>query len=94
MPTYTLFGATVEVAKGGQSAKVTRAQVKDDAGQVIQSAAYREFRVLGYPNAPTPQVQAERWVHSLPPVIEDVQLAEIFEPAEAATDEGTEIDDA
>lgn len=65
MPIYTYIGATIEVAKGGQSAKATRHEVRDDAGNVLQAAASKEFKVIGEPDAPTPQVQAERWVQSL-----------------------------
>jgi hypothetical protein len=52
---YTFQGCTIEVAPGGQWAKATR----HPDGRPPES---REFRVLGVPDAPSPQVQAQRWV--------------------------------
>ncbi len=59
MPTYTLSGCTIEVAKGGQSAKATRHFDKD--GKTLQPPEVKEFKVIAEDDAPTPQVQAERW---------------------------------
>lgn len=70
MPIYTLYGCTIEVAKGGQRATASRPEVRDVAGQLIQSAAAAEFLVLGYADAPTPQVQAQRWVKALPRIFQ------------------------
>lgn len=53
MPVYTIFGATIDVAKGSQRATVRKGDV------------FREFRVINELDAPTPQVQAERFAHEL-----------------------------
>jgi hypothetical protein len=52
MPIYTLRGCTIEVAKGGRSAKATRHKVG-------QQSQVREFSVVA--GEPTPEVQAQRW---------------------------------
>lgn len=65
MPIYTFHGCTIAVAKGGQSATASRPEVRDATGAVIQSAAAAEFMVLPAVDAPTPQVQAQRWAKSL-----------------------------
>lgn len=83
MPTFTLHGITIEVPKGGQSAKASRPAVYL-GGELVQSAAAAEFRVL--PGHPSPQVQATRWALTLPR-IEDLPPA----AAEAGAD--TEIDE-
>jgi len=82
MPIYTYRGSTIEVAKGGRSARASRVEVRDTAGVVIQSAASAEFGVLPDVDAPTPQVQAERWAKA---------LAQVF-PADPI-EEPTEIED-
>jgi|GEM_PF-5520079 len=59
MPTYTFYGCTIEVAKGGQSAKATRHLDAD--GNALKPPQSAEFQVISEKDAPTPQVQAERW---------------------------------
>lgn len=54
MPIYTYRGCTIEVAKGGQKATAS-----------VPGGASHTFFVLGRKDAPTPQVQAERWVKGL-----------------------------
>lgn len=66
---FTLLGCTIEVAPGGQSARASRVEIRD-GGKVVRSAAAAEFRVIRQLGAPTPEVQAIRWVHSLPLVVE------------------------
>lgn len=68
MPIYTLRGCTIDVAKGGQHARVTRPQIIQGE-TVIQSAAAAEFTSL--PAGPTAETQAQRWAMGLPRVIED-----------------------
>lgn len=87
MPIYTIHGCTIEVAKGGQRATASRHEIRDEAGQVIQSAAAAEFLVLGYADAPTPQVQAQRWAKALPRIADLVPVAE---PMEVEAEEGDE----
>lgn len=97
MPIYTLHGCTIEVAKGGRSATASRVEVRQ-GDAVIQSAASREFSVLPEPDSPTPQVQAERWVKSLPAIIAAEPVVDgserdhtaPFIPAAAATDDASE----
>lgn len=50
MAIYTYRGCTIEVAKGGQTAKVS-----------VPGGETRTFKVLGEADSPTPQVQAQRW---------------------------------
>ena len=57
MAIYTLNRCTIEVAKGRQSAKVTR----HGTGEAAQ------FGVLAVDGAPTPEVQAQRWALGMPP---------------------------
>ena len=69
MPIYTLNRCTIEVAKGRQHATATR----HGTGET------RTFRVLGVDDAPTPEVQAQRWAMGLtdPPAdAEDTDLDE------------------
>ena len=65
MPIYTLKGCTIEVPKGGRSAKVSRPAIHL-GGQLVQTEARAEFAVI--PDGPSPQVQAERWAMGLPAV--------------------------
>lgn len=94
MPTYTLHGCTIEVAKGGRSARATRHVDAD--GKALQPPVSVEFYVVDHPEAGTPQVQAERWAKGkLRPY--PVVVPESFEAAHAATaepDEPTELEDA
>lgn len=57
MPIYTLRGCTIEVPKGGRSAKATRHGDKPES---------KSFSVLAVKDAPTPEVQAQRWAMGLP----------------------------
>jgi hypothetical protein len=59
--TYMLpgTGCTIEVAPGGKSAKATRHFDKD--GNTLKPPEVKEFKVIEEKDAPTPQVQAERW---------------------------------
>ncbi len=59
MSIFTLNSCTIEVPKGGQSAKATR----HAEGKTPEVA---EFKVLGIDGAPTPQVQATRWALGMP----------------------------
>lgn len=63
MATFTLHGVTVEVPKGGRSAKASRPEVYL-GGELVQTAAAAEFGVI--PDGPSPQVQATRWALALP----------------------------
>lgn len=103
MPIFTLNSCTIEVPKGGRSAKATRHGTGETA----------EFAVLGIDGAPTPQVQATRWALGMPawepksPVAPEAQVLSSKElgglfydtitgPAEAATDapDETDLDEA
>jgi hypothetical protein len=64
MPTYTFYGCTIEVAKGGQSAKATRHV--DAQGNALKPPQTAEFKVIAEDGAPTPQVQAQRWAAGKP----------------------------
>lgn len=56
MPIYTINRCTIEVAKGRQSATATR----HETGET------KEFRVLPFVDAPTPEVQAQYWAKEMP----------------------------
>lgn len=83
MGIYTLHGCTIDIPKGRQSATVTRPEIKDEAGQVIQSAASAAFKVIPEPDAPTPEVQAQRWVLTLPRIIETPKPARPAKPKDS-----------
>lgn len=85
MPIYTLHGCTIDIPKGRQSARVTRPEIRDDAGQVIQSGATASFAVI--PDGPMPEVQAQRWVLGLPRLIDQPAIPD------SVADDATEVDD-
>ena len=81
MPIYTLNRCTIEVAKGGRSAKATRHETGEE----------REFVVIAEPDAPTPQVQAERWAKGKPIWPEAEEPTEI-DPVDVAVHEATAVE--
>lgn len=92
MPIYTYRGATIDVAKGRQTATATRVEIRD-GDKVIQSQASAAFRTVPdvygvngerLAEGITAQVQAERWVKALPLVEDDTEL-DLPPVAEAAT---------
>ena len=74
MPIFTLHGVTIEVPKGGQSAKAYRPSIYL-GGKLVQSEARAEFGVI--PDGPSPQVQATRWALNLPRIEADTELEEV-----------------
>lgn len=67
MPIFTLHGVTIEVPKGGRSARAYRPAIHLD-GKLVQSEARAEFQVI--PDGASPQVQATRWALGLPRIID------------------------
>lgn len=93
---FTLLGCTVEVAPGGQSAKASRVELRDK-GVLLRSAASAEFKVIHELDAPSPEVQAIRWVHSLPQIIDAVvkpieELEYVYPAPEEAAEPIEDVD--
>jgi hypothetical protein len=93
MPIYTLHGCTIEVAKGGRSAKATRHVDKD--GQPVQPPETAEFVVIAEKDAPSPQVQAQRWAMGLELqfVAKNATASQPISPQEV-TEGDTDLDEA